>query len=88
MEYARHLSTIPFLVVFYALSFLLLVTSKLLLTSWYYFFHNLLWYCHMSNEIIQSVAYDNYDDFQHGNFIYSQKIGSLFWGLFNDETNL
>jgi len=24
----------------------------------------------MSSEIIQSVAYDNYDDFQHVNFIY------------------
>jgi hypothetical protein len=27
----------------------------------------------MSNEIIQSVAYDNYDEFQHVNFIFSQK---------------
>jgi hypothetical protein len=28
----------------------------------------------MSSEIIQSVAYyDNYDDFQHVNFIFSQK---------------
>jgi hypothetical protein len=26
----------------------------------------------------QSVAYDNYDDFQHVNFIFSQKFGSLF----------
>jgi hypothetical protein len=26
----------------------------------------------MSNEIIQSVAYDNYDDFQHVNLIFSQ----------------
>jgi hypothetical protein len=42
----------------------------------------------MSNEIIQSVAYDNYNDFQHFNFIYSQQIGSLFWGLSNDETDL
>ncbi len=24
----------------------------------------------MSNEIIQNVTYDNYDDFQHVNFIY------------------
>jgi hypothetical protein len=38
----------------------------------------------MSNEIIQSVAYD---DFQHVNFIFSQIFISLFWGLFNDETN-
>jgi hypothetical protein len=27
----------------------------------------------MSNEIIQSVAHDNYDEFQHVNFIFSQK---------------
>jgi hypothetical protein len=26
----------------------------------------------MSSEIIQSVAYDNYDDFQHVNLIFSQ----------------
>jgi len=37
----------------------------------------------MSSEIIQNIAYDNYDDFQHANFIFS-----LFWGLFNDKTNL
>jgi hypothetical protein len=43
----------------------------------------------MSSEIIQSVAYyNNYDDFQHVNFIFSQKFKSLFWGLFNDETDL
>jgi hypothetical protein len=30
-----------------------------------YIFHHLLLYCDTSNEIIQSVAYDdNYDDFQ------------------------
>jgi hypothetical protein len=40
----------------------------------------------MSSEIIQSVAYDNYDDFQHVNFIVSQNFISLFLGLFNDET--
>jgi hypothetical protein len=40
----------------------------------------------MSSEIIQSVAYDNYNDFQHANFIFSQNFISLFWGLFNDET--
>jgi hypothetical protein len=33
---------------------------------------------HMSSEIIQSEAYDNYDDFQHVNFIFSQKFISLF----------
>jgi hypothetical protein len=32
------------------------------------FSHDLLWCYHMSSEIIQSVAYDNYDDdFQHVN---------------------
>jgi len=38
----------------------------------------------MSSEIIQSVAYDNYDDFQHLNFVFSQKFISLFWRLFHD----
>jgi hypothetical protein len=42
----------------------------------------------MSGEIIQNVAYDNYNDFQHVNFIFSQFFISLFWGLFNDETDL
>jgi hypothetical protein len=40
----------------------------------------------MNSEIIQNDNYD--DDFQHENFIYSQNIISLFWGLFNDETDL
>jgi len=42
----------------------------------------------MSSEIIQSVAYDNYDNFQHVNFIFSQNFISLFWGFFTDETDL
>jgi hypothetical protein len=42
----------------------------------------------MSSDIIQSVAYDNYHDFQHFNFIFSQIFISLFGGLFNDETDL
>jgi hypothetical protein len=42
----------------------------------------------MSSEIIQSAAYDNYDDFQRVNFIFSQVFVSLFWGLFNDKTDL
>jgi hypothetical protein len=42
----------------------------------------------MNNEIVQSVAYNNYDDFQHVNFIYSQNLIFLFWGLFNGKTNL
>ncbi len=41
----------------------------------------------MSSEIIQGVAYDNYDDFQHVNFILPQNFISLFWGLFNDTTD-
>jgi len=28
----------------------------------------------MSSQIIQSVAYDNYDDFHHLKFMFSQKI--------------
>jgi hypothetical protein len=32
----------------------------------------------MSNEIIQSVAYDNYDDFQHIKFIF-QKNSFLYF---------
>jgi hypothetical protein len=32
----------------------------------------------MNSEIIESVAYDNYDDFQHVNFIFSQNFISLF----------
>jgi len=35
----------------------------------------------MSGEIIQSVAYDNYDDFQHVNFLFSLNFITLFWGL-------
>jgi hypothetical protein len=42
----------------------------------------------MSSEIIQNVAYDNYDDFQHVNFIFSQNFISVSWGLFNDEIDL
>jgi len=30
----------------------------------------------------------NYDDFQHANFVFSQNFISLFWGLFDDETDL
>jgi hypothetical protein len=54
----------------------------------YWIFHDLLWYCHMHTQISPSVANDNYDDFQHVNFIFSHKIISVFWGLFNDKTNL
>jgi len=41
-----------------------------------------------SDNIIQNADYDNYDDFQHVNFIVSQDFISLFWGLFNDKTDL
>jgi hypothetical protein len=41
----------------------------------------------MSSEIIQGVTYDNFDDFQHVNFIFPQNFISLFWGLLNDETD-
>jgi hypothetical protein len=39
----------------------------------------------LNNEIIQNVTYDNYHDFQHANFIFSQNFIPLFWRLFNDE---
>jgi hypothetical protein len=42
----------------------------------------------MSSEIIQNVMHENTDDFEHVNFIFSQNFISLFWGLFNDETDL
>jgi hypothetical protein len=42
----------------------------------------------MSNEIIQSVTYVSYDEFQHLNIIISQIFTWLFWKLFNDETDL
>jgi hypothetical protein len=32
----------------------------------------------MSSAIIQNVAYDNYDDFQHVNFIFPLNFISLF----------
>ncbi len=38
----------------------------------YRIFHDLLRYCHMSNEVIRSLAYDNYNNFQHVKFIFSQ----------------
>ncbi len=47
------------------------------------------WYCDMSSEIIQGVAYDNYDDFQNVNFIFSQKNSFHYFGdHYNDETDL
>jgi hypothetical protein len=48
----------------------------------------LLWYCDTSSEIFKSLTYDNYNDFQHVNFIFSQNLISLFGRFFSDETNL
>jgi hypothetical protein len=47
----------------------------------------------MSSEIIQHVAYENYDDFQHVNFIFAQNFithVSQYYsrGLFNDGAGL
>jgi hypothetical protein len=39
----------------------------------------------MGGENIQSVAYDNYDDFQLVHFLFSLNFISIFWGLFNDR---
>jgi len=41
----------------------------------------------MSSEIIPGVAYDNHDDLQQVNFIFSQIFISPCWGLFNEEIN-
>jgi hypothetical protein len=38
----------------------------------YVFFHHLLKHCDMNSEIIKSVAYDNYDDFQHQLYIFTK----------------
>jgi hypothetical protein len=37
--------------------------------------------CDMSSEIIQRATYDNYNDFQHVNFIFAQNFISLFLGI-------
>ncbi len=42
----------------------------------------------MRIEIIQSVSYDNYDDFQHINVVFSQIFILLFLGLLVDEIDL
>jgi hypothetical protein len=38
--------------------------------------------------VIQNVAYDNYDNFEDGNVIFSKKTISRFWKLFNDEIDI
>jgi len=47
----------------------------------YKIFHHLLWYCDMSSEIIQGVAYYTYDDFQHVNFIFFTKFHFTILGI-------
>jgi hypothetical protein len=44
----------------------------------------------MNSEIIPSVVYDNYDDFQHVNFLFSQNFHFTILRIifFNDETDL
>jgi len=43
----------------------------------------------MSSEIIQNVAYDTYDDFQHINFIFFPEFSfHYFVRLFNDKIDL
>jgi hypothetical protein len=37
--------------------------------------------CDISSEVIQSATYDNYNDFQHVNFIFSQNFISIFLGI-------
>jgi hypothetical protein len=32
----------------------------------------------VNSEIIQTMSYDNYDDFQHVNFVFSQKKNHYF----------
>jgi hypothetical protein len=42
----------------------------------------------MRIDFLKIVANDNYNNFQHLTFIFSQKIISLFWKLFTDELNI
>jgi len=43
----------------------------------------------MSNEIMQIVACDDYEGFQHLNILFlKKKLILTFKGLFNDETDL
>ncbi len=41
----------------------------------------------MRSEMIQILACNNYDGFQHLSFIFSLNFISLFKGLFNEETD-
>jgi len=49
------------------------------------YFHELLWCCHMSNEIIQNITDDNYDNFQHLDLIFSHFCWII---LFNNKIDL
>jgi hypothetical protein len=56
---------------------------------WAFFMIFTMIYCHMSSEIIQSVAYVNCKLIWNNiNFMFSQKFISLFSGLFNDESDI
>jgi hypothetical protein len=50
-----------------------------------FLFHDLLRYCNKMSEIIYILDGDNCDGFQQLNFIFSQKIISVFEGLFIDK---
>jgi hypothetical protein len=39
-------------------------------------------------KLFKSVKNHNYDEFQHVDFMFSQNFISLFWGLFDDKTDL
>jgi hypothetical protein len=42
----------------------------------------------MSSEIIQTVAYDNYDEFHMSTSYFHKFSFHYFWRLFNEETDL
>lgn len=41
----------------------------------------------MNNENVQSIACHNCDNFQHFNFIFSQKITSIYNNYLHEKTN-
>ncbi len=42
----------------------------------------------LSYEVVKILFYDNYNDFQNLNFMFSQNLVSLFRELFNGKTDL
>jgi hypothetical protein len=58
--------------------------KKLIIRFWkkiifeIFFFHDLLLYCHMRSEILQILACNIYDDFQHLTFKFSPKFIPVF----------